>query len=171
MKPILRRTLTGLALLGVAGCGFRPLYGRHDKTGASEHLDEVNVDIIPDRQGQLLRQALQQRLEGAGDSRTKRFGLAVVYSLASDPIAIQRDSTSSRVRVTATATWTLRSLQPGQGVLTSGLARMMDGFNIIDQQYFAADMENEDAQRRVAEAIAGQITLQMASYFSKKQLT
>lgn len=167
MASISRRTLTSLFLLSVAGCGFHPVYGRRDKAGPSDRLDEVNVDVIPDRQGQLLRQALQQRLEGSGEGRAKRFGLAVVYSVASDPISIQRDSTSSRLRVVATASWTLRSLQPGQGVLTSGSARMMDGFNVIDQQYFALDLENEDAQRRLAESVADQVTLQMASYFAK----
>ena len=34
----------------------------------------------------------------------------------------------------------------------------MDGFNIIDEQYFAADLENEAVQRRLAEALADQIT-------------
>ncbi len=170
MRSVSRRNLVGLTLLGLTGCGFHPLYGRRNQVGPSDHLDEVNVDIIPDRQGQLLRQALQQHLEGSGDGRAKRFGLAVVYSIASDPIAIQRDSTSSRLRVVANASWTLRSLESGQRVLTSGSARMLDGFNVIDQQYFALDMENEDAQRRLAESIAGQITLQMASYFTK-QLT
>jgi len=130
-------------------------------------LDEVSVDVIPDRQGQLLRQALQQRLEGSGDARAKRFGLAVVYSVAVDAIAIQRDSTSTRVRVIGAATWSLRGLQPNQGILKTGSARMMDGYNVIDQQYFALDLENEDAQRRLAESISGQITLQMASYFTQ----
>lgn len=168
MDALSRRALTNLLLLGVAGCGFRPLYSRKDNIAPSEHLDEVSVDVIPDRQGQLLRQALQQRLEGAGDSRAKRFGLAVVYSVAVDALAIQRDSTSTRVRVVASATWTLRGLQPGQGILKTGSARMVDGYNVIDQQYFALDLENEDAQRRLADTIANQITLQMTSYFTKK---
>ena len=44
----------------------------------------------------------------------------------------------------------------------------MDGYNVIDNQFFAADLENEVVQRRVAEALADQITLQLASYFAKR---
>jgi LPS-assembly lipoprotein len=135
--------------------------------GASDRFGEIAVDIIPDRQGQLLRQALQQHLDVAGSDQHKKYGLAVIYSVAADAISIQRDSTSTRTRLIASASWTLRNLSSGTSIVTSGSARMLDGYNIIDQQFFAADLENEDAQRRLAESLAGQITLQMAAFFNK----
>ena len=42
----------------------------------------------------------------------------------------------------------------------------MDGINIFDTQYFAADLENEAVQRRLADALADQITLQLAAFFA-----
>jgi LPS-assembly lipoprotein len=53
--------------------------------------------------------------------------------------------------------------------LTSGTARAVDGYNVIDQQYFASDLESEAVQRRMVEAIAEQITLQVAMYFRQHQ--
>ena len=44
----------------------------------------------------------------------------------------------------------------------------MDALNIFDTQYFAADLENEAVQRRLAEALADQITMQLAAYFRKR---
>ena len=56
------------------------------------------------------------------------------------------------------ATWTLVAQDPGRTRLTSGSAKAVDAINIFDAQYFAADLENEAVQRRLAEALADQIT-------------
>ena len=52
--------------------------------------------------------------------------------------------------------------------MTSGFARTSDALNIFDTQYFAADLENEALQKRMAEALADQITMQLAIYFRKR---
>ena len=52
------------------------------------------------------------------------------------------------------ATWTLIGHDDKRTALTSGSARAIDGFNIFDSQYFAADLENEAVQRRIAENMA-----------------
>ena len=56
------------------------------------------------------------------------------------------------------ANWTLIAQDPARTRLTSGSAKAVDGLNIFDAQYFAADLENEAVQRRLAEALADQIT-------------
>ena len=40
--------------------------------------------------------------------------------------------------------------------------------NILDSQYFALDLENEAVQKRVAEALADQIAIQLAAYFRRR---
>ncbi|MDQ2801372.1 MAG: hypothetical protein M3Y41_01300, partial [Pseudomonadota bacterium] len=62
-----RRNLLKLALVPalvpLAGCGFQPVYmptASGSAGPARRELAAVNVQIIPDRPGQLLRQALQQ---------------------------------------------------------------------------------------------------------------
>ena len=89
--------------------------------------------------------------------------------MAGDSIGIQQDSTATRVREVATATWFLKALDPAQTLVTSGTARAVDGVNVLDQQYFAADLEGETVSRRFAETIANQIALQIASYFSRRE--
>ena len=39
---------------------------------------------------------------------------------------------------------------------------------MIDQQYFAADLEGETATKRITETVADQITLQIASFFARR---
>ena len=178
---VLRRSLLQLGGIGGAvaaatalgGCGFRPLYARTESGGpgiASRELAAISVGIIPDRPGQLLRQALQDRFEGDGSGVARRYDLSVDYSIPGEGIAIQPDSSVTRVRLIANANWTLRAQDPNQTVLTTGRARAMDGVNILVNQYFAADLETEVVQRRLAQAIADQITLQLASYFRKRTI-
>jgi LPS-assembly lipoprotein len=171
LRRIGRRTL----LLGLgsslAGCGFRPLYAPASSgmaAPASQDLAAVHVEIIPDRNGQLLRQALQERFERYGIDTIKRYSLSVAYGVGAEGIAIQQDTTPSFIRYTATAPWTLRSLDPKQGVVTTGFARAVDGQNQFDQQYFASDLTQDAIQRRLAQAIADQINLQLSVYFAKQ---
>src|SRR4051794_24538649 len=63
-----RRGLLGLGLLGLSGCGFRPLYGPvtaadGTESALTDELAAVRVGPIYERTGQLLRRNLQRRLE------------------------------------------------------------------------------------------------------------
>ena len=161
--------LFSVALL--TGCGFRPLYGSaFNGSGPQTEIAAIEVPIIPDRPGQVLQQALQQRFD-QGQGIAKRYTLSVSLGIAGDAIAIQRDSTATRVRQVATATWTLKALDPARTLVTSGTARALDGVNIIDQQYFAADLEGETTTRRIVDTVADQIIQQIASFFARRSGT
>lgn len=170
--PLLGRRavlLSGGAAL--AGCGFRPLYApaASGMAGpAAAELAAIYVPVFAERSGQLLRQALQQRFEGSGTGTAKKYELTAFISISAEGIAIQRDSSSSRVRLTAVAPWTLKALSLEHPVLAQGNSRVLDGYNIITQQFFAAQLENETATRRIASALADQITLQVGSYFLRR---
>ena len=86
--------------------------------------------------------------------------------ISGEGIAIQQDSIATRIRMIGTATWTLRRAGSGAHQADQRLApRRWTAFNIFDAQYFAADLENEAVQQRLAEALADQITMQLAVYF------
>ncbi len=164
-----------LALLGgagaLAGCGFRPLYAPESFGGSSPvsaELAAVYVGVLPERTGQLLRQALQQRFDGAGTGVAKRYQLETSVAVEGEGVAVQRDNSTTRIRLVGTANWTLRTLSLERKVLTQGMARVLDGFNILNQQYFAADLESGAATARVTQALADQITLKLGTYFQQQ---
>ena len=123
---------------------------------------------MPNRAGQLFRQALQQRLEGSGAGAAKRYELGALLSLAPEALGIQRDNSSTRVRLIGTAAWTLRDLLADQALVANGTARSVDGYNVLNQQFFALELENEAATRRVTAALADQVTVQLASFFASR---
>jgi LPS-assembly lipoprotein len=173
MTPDLRRRqLLALGAGGaLSGCGFQPVYmpTASGTAGAPQReLAAIQVALIPDRPGQLLRQALQDRLEMGATGVARRYDLTVSFWIAGEGIAVQQDSTATRLRETGNANWTLVAQDVGRTRLTSGFARAIDAINITDEQYFGADLENESLQRRMAGAIADQITMQLAIYFRRR---
>lgn len=165
-----RRVFLGGTLL-LGGCGFRPLYMPQSgaKAGVSAELAAVYVTLQPERTGQLMRQALQQRLEGASSGVAKKYELTAGFSLSSEGIGIQRDSSTTFIRVNGSANWALRGLGLDKTVLASGNARITDGMNILNQQYFALDLESNAVYRRMAEALADQVVTQVAVYLRRRE--
>ena len=159
----------GASLLG--GCGLHPIYARasNGEAGpAAQGLAEISVGQIPERTGQLLRLALQERLERNGLAPAHRYDLAVTFAISNAVIGVQQDTSNVRFRMVGTATYQLIAQDPGRTTLTSGLARSVDGLNIFDQQIFAADLETEVVQKRLAEAVADEIAQQLAIYFDSQ---
>lgn len=166
-----RRGVLGLGACAVlAGCGFEPVYMRtgSGRPGpAQRDLAAIDVGIIPDRPGQLLRQALQERFGSDAGDAPPRYRLTVGYSIAGQGIGILQSSIATRVRMIGTANWTLRPADGGP-VVTSGTAKAVDGFDVLDQQYFAADLSTEQTQRRLASELADDITMQLAVFFRRR---
>jgi LPS-assembly lipoprotein len=162
----IRNVLSGLPVLGLAlavsACGFRPLYAPSGRTNAE--LSKVFVAVIPNRDGQLLRQALQEHLDGSGLS-DKSYVLQVQYSMQYSSEGVQQDSSISRNRYIGTAHWVLR--KPGLlgEKIASGTASSLDGSNAINSQFFYGDLSSEAISRRMSDALASAIADKLAAYF------
>ncbi len=161
----MRRGLSASLALATlaAGCGFQPLYSNRLDRSAS--LPSVYVDIIPNRTGQMLREALQARLEGSSTGVAKQFTLTVAYSDTVQALGVQPDNSSTRNRDVGLAVWSLRSAANSAVQVSGGTVRSLDGYNIIDEQFFYATLSEEAAERRLASALADQIVQGVAVYF------
>jgi LPS-assembly lipoprotein len=167
---ITRRWFCFGSLAALSGCGFQPVYmpTASGKTGAAQRgLASVYVGIIPERPGQVLRQALQERF-GNDSGTPSAYDLNVTFGISGEGIAIENDTIATRIRLIGTATWSLVGHDTKRTVLTSGSARAMDGVNIFDSQYFAADLETEAEQKRIAENVATQIATRLAVWFRQQ---
>jgi LPS-assembly lipoprotein len=172
MKHVLGRRwmcLSTLAALGVplAGCGFRPVYmptASGSAGPARRELASVFVENIPERPGQELRLALQERL-GDDSGTPAAYDLRVSFGISGEGIGIQINDIATYLRLHGTASWSLIGHDPKRTTLTTGSVQALDGVNIFDSQYFAADLEVEAEQKRIAENLATQIATQLATWF------
>jgi LPS-assembly lipoprotein len=155
----------------LSGCGFQPVYmpTASGKAGvAQRELAAIHVNLMADRPGQEMRQALQDRLQMGSDGVAQRYDLTVSYGVGGEGIAVLANTDTTRIRFTGSASWTLTAQDPGRTKLSSGYAKAVDALNIFDGQYFASDLETEAVDKRLAETLADQITIQLAAYFRKR---
>lgn len=158
------------SLTALTGCGFHPVYmpTASGKPGVAQRgLASVYVDIIPERPGQLLRQALQERF-GDDSGTPSAYDLHVTFSIAGEGIAIEANDIATRIRLSGNAAWSLLAHDAKRTPLTSGSARAIEGVNIFDSQYFAVDLEIEAKQKTIAETVATQIATQLAIWFRQQ---
>lgn len=163
----LRRILAAAALLALGGCGFTPLYGDSggDQPGVAQRLDEVDVQNIPERPGQMLRDQLEDQLHAAGAPSTELYTLAVSFSVNEQNSGVQADSSVTYNRFVATAGWTLAPIGAPSATLAKGTASTEDQINVINQQYFALTLEQNTVNQQIADELAQQIDTQVAAYF------
>jgi LPS-assembly lipoprotein len=154
------------AVLG--GCGFRPIYAPASagSPSAASGLASVYVTLMPERSGQLMRDALQRRMELGGGGAAKLYNLAVSFTVAQEGASIERaDSIATRTRAAGIATWSLTTADAEQRTVLTGRARSLDGNNPLSLQYFYSDLQGEQLQARLVEAVADQITTAIATWF------
>jgi LPS-assembly lipoprotein len=166
-----RRALVALGggLLGLSGCGFRPLYApvTAEDGGTADVRDDlaaVRVGNIPERSGQLLRRDLQRRFEGVRVGVPARYALQVVVTYSVEPLGYRRDGTITRLRYVATGNWSLSTLSvPPRQIAASAIpTRALDSFNIPDLQFFAADTARDAMELRLVDQLAEDIFRRVA---------
>ncbi len=60
-------------------------------------------------------------------------------------------------------------MSPAPVPVTSGDARSLDGFNIINEQFFEATLAGDTTQQRLADNLADTIAEQLATWFNTHQ--
>jgi LPS-assembly lipoprotein len=174
--PNLTRLAAVLALAGLTGGCFQPLYG--DKTavagaGIGDRLSSVDVTPVKtpngtrlSRLGVEVRNGLLFGLTGGGPAAAPNYRLEI--ALTSSVTSIIVDVVTGRPDIQnygIDATYTLTDITNGKKVIT-GRAFSRVSYNIPGQQQrFAGDRGLRDAENRAAQVIADSIRSRLASYF------
>ncbi len=156
----------GATALGLAGCGFEPLYGRHNRP-AIAHLAAVKIDPISDRIGQVLRNALLARMSPAGEPKRPLYRLQVTVSQSSSALAIQPDDSITRYNLRLTARFRLYDIASGR-LLYKDSTTAVGSYNAV-QSDFANLSAERDTATRAAEEASQEITILLALYFSRQE--
>jgi LPS-assembly lipoprotein len=160
---------TAVALV-LGGCGWHSPYAPSAEGQAGPGrtgLGLVNIPVVPERAGQELREALQARFDHGDAPVAKKYDLTINYGVGTEGLGIQPDNSTTRIRIIGNVSWALVTRDARRATVTSGQARVVDGLNPFNEQYFAQDLETEAVIRRVSEALAEKITADLALWFDK----
>lgn len=153
-----RAALAALAALALtAGCGFRPVYG---SGGAVGGLDGgVRVAQPTGRAGYYFARALRARLGEPGADAAYEAETSLRFSPQETAITVEDDIT--RINLVGAATWRLVRRADGE-VAAEGRVEAVSAYNTLAAPY-ATRTAAEDAERRVAEALAERVFLELAA--------
>jgi len=153
----------------LSACGFSPIYGAQTPSGSTaEALNQIAIDNIPDRNGQMLRNHLIDRFYGKGRPANPLYRLTVNVTQTLQDLGIQANATSTRTLLDMTASYTLNDAQ-GKTVLF-GTAHSVTNFNRLSDQYgslVASEYAQQRALNEVSEQIVNRVSLFMAEPLQK----
>jgi LPS-assembly lipoprotein len=168
--------LLPVMLIIVAACGFQPMYGKNGFnnaggdaaiTGAPTALSQVAIDLIPDRSGQFLRNALIDRLHLQGTPANPAYTLRmseVAESIIDLDITVTSEATRRQIRLITVMA--LINNQTGAAVLTRDL-QAQTSYNVLDSEYSTLVTERS-AREAALNDLARQIEQQLVLYFRRQ---
>jgi LPS-assembly lipoprotein len=159
----------GMTLL-MSGCSFHPLYGtpgNPDQKSNVAELQQIRVDTIADRAGQLLRNALIDQLQPEGVPPPPVYELIITYNEGQADLGLNNNATTTRGQLTFSANFKLRDIADGKSE-TSGSAQEIVGYN-IQYSEFGTIVSRDDAEQRAVRALADNIAARLAFYFENKR--
>jgi LPS-assembly lipoprotein len=156
----------GIALLAaLPGCGFQPLYGTHaGQPAAGEQLANVAIDVIPDRNGQVLRNLLIDRFYRDGRPAAPSYRLAVQLQAFEENLGIRPDATATRARLRLFANYQL--IDNAGKVAFRASSRSIVSYDILDAQY-ATLAGQQDAYQRGLTELSDEIRTRLALHFTR----
>ena len=142
-KLIPRRVLL-IGLMGLAGCGFAPIYGSNG--GFRGQVSYVKDESIA---GFRLRERLEDRL---GRSAAAQFSLKTTPRSSQRAAAVASDGDTSRFNIIGTAEWSLVSLE-STAVVDSGKVEAFTSYSATGST-IATQATRDDAEARLSVILA-----------------
>lgn len=155
------------SLLALTACGFTPIYGSHGSDGSpvAQALGNVAIENISDRNGQILRNRLIDRMYSQGRPRAPLARLNVSLHSSESAMGVQKDATTTRSQLNMTADFTLSDMD-GKTV-HKGTAHAVASYSKLDAQYGTLAAQR-DAQERALGEISEQIVNNLSLYYAEK---
>ncbi len=166
---MLRTALLSLCILALAGCGFHPVYstGPSGQENASQAaFQQISIANIPDRAGQILRNALIDRLYRDGRPEQPRYILFITpLSESIRDLDITKTADSTRGQLHMTSALRLTDKQTGAVLLQRPLTALTS-YNILGSE-FTNRVAEDNARKNAIEELARQVELQLSLYFQQ----
>ena len=161
-----RTAALALALL-TSACGFQPLYGTATgETPMIDDLSQVEVAVIPERSGQILRNYLLVELNPRGRPDRPSYLLDVSISERVQRLGVRVDDTAVRANLRFQADIVLFATADDAPVLRRQL-NTVTSYNILEDEF--ATLSSEEAARdRALRQLSEDIRTQLALYFQRE---
>lgn len=165
--------LAGLLAIGLAGCGFKPLYttgGGNAAAKAGEQLpfEQIAIGHMANREGQYLRNRLIDTIYTKGRPGSPRYQLDINgLSEEITRLGIRKDASATRgqMRISGRMTLTDTARETDRIILRRHI-EATNSFNILSSQY-TTQVTEQYARERALDEVARKTVRQLALYFNR----
>ena len=173
--PPLKRSLPPLgrfvpllgALCFLPACGLTPMYAGGGDGYVAQALAGIEVSPIPGRAGWLVKNALDQRLDAAGEGGSSPFRIDVRLDDDLESLGVLNDDTISRERRILRARYQLVDSATGE-ILLDASTGADAGIDVVSSEYAVIAAEQR-ALENLAVEIADRIVSQVALTLRERQ--
>ena len=144
LSKLIPRRAVLVSLLGLAGCGFAPIYG-----GGEGFREQVTFETGQSVAGFRLKERLEVRL---GRSTAPEFVLRVRLRSRQRAAAITAEGDTSRLNIVGTASWSLRSISDGKQI-DAGEVEAFTSYSATGST-IATQATRDDAEARLSVILA-----------------
>lgn len=150
----------------LSACGMRPLYG---PSAPWKGAYPVHVAPIAEREGQLLRKGLLALFSPYGPTKDPLFDLKTSVIVTKDEVGLRRDETAQRLRLRATATYSLYD-KVTHTILFTHMKSVVTSYAIGDRSSTSSlplIVEEKDAKARLMEELAHTLHADIVLYLQE----
>ena len=163
------RLVSLLMVFVLTACGFSPMYGKHSgaqKADVKTGLNQIAIEIIPDREGQFLRNALIDRFYAGGMPSNPAYRLyidKIQESVADFDLTLESEATrrqlylSTKMRLVDTQT---------QKILLERQLSAITSHNVLESE-FSTIVTEQSAREAALNDLARQTERHLALYFAR----
>jgi len=155
-----------LSLLLLTACGFTPVYGTQANKAVSTGFNDIDIALIPNREGQFLRNALIDRFYTNGIPTSTNYHLKITpINETTYDFDITVESEATRHQLKLNTTMSLIDNRTKQTILTRNLLSI-SSYNVL-QSEFSTIVTEQSARENALNDLARQIERQLSLHFSK----
>ncbi len=157
--------VTGVLLLA-SGCGFSGIHSPQSPATISK-LETFEINHIPDRIGQMLRNELIRQMRHGENIGLPRFYLSVSLNERLNHLGIRKDDVATRANLVLNATFKVTDQKKGR-LVYSGSSRSVSSYDILTSD-FATLSALQDARRRGVKTLAQKIKTRISIWLMQQQ--
>ncbi len=160
----------GASVLVLSGCGFQPVYGTHRAAPSvaggptARALSRIDIAIIPDRAGQMLRNDLIDRLYREGYP-TNPVATLHIRQLDERKTELDLTKASEATRAQLRISTKMQLLDSEEKVLLDRDLSTITSYNVLGSE-FATRVSEEDARQNAIHDLARQVELILSLYYN-----
>ncbi len=163
MRPFILGFLLCALAVYLSACGFTPLYS-NQKT--IESLSSIEIDVIPNQEGQFLRNVLIDRFYNNGMPLTSTYKLTIApLQERRKDLDVTITSDTTRAQMMLSSRLTLTEISTGKTLLQRPL-KSITSYNVLGSE-FATRVTEKNARENALDNIARQIEKALVLYLGR----